>query len=74
MTDSSGREGAARDGKGHREASLNPALPAGLVAYQINLLGRQMKEIEGQLVKPGQKDPAAQKLMTLPGVDFYSAQ
>lgn len=74
MTDSSGMEGATRYGKGHRQTSRDPALPAGIVGYKINLLGRQMREIEGQLVKPEQKDIAVHKLLTLPGVDFYSAQ
>jgi transposase len=45
----------------------------GLLA-QLDLLGHQVEEIEGELAELGSKDPAVQKLMTLPGVDFYSAQ
>jgi transposase len=45
----------------------------GLLA-QLDLLGHQIEEVEGQLAELGSKDPAVQKLMTLPGVDFYSAQ
>lgn len=45
----------------------------GLLA-QVDVLGRQMEEVEGQLAELGMKDPAVQRLMTLPGVDFYSAQ
>jgi transposase len=41
---------------------------------QLDLLGHQIEEIEGQLAELGTNDPAVQKLMTLPGVDFYSAQ
>jgi transposase len=41
---------------------------------QLDLLGRQMEEIEGQLAQLGTHEPAVQRLMTLPGVDFYSAQ
>jgi transposase len=45
----------------------------GLLA-QLDLVGNQIEELEGQLAELGSKDPAVQKLMTLPGVDFYSAQ
>lgn len=45
----------------------------GLLA-QLDLLGRQIEEVEGQLAQLGSEDPAVQKLMTLPGIDFYSAQ
>ncbi|MGC2204358.1 MAG: IS110 family transposase, partial [Thermoplasmata archaeon] len=45
----------------------------GLLA-QLDVLGRQMDEVESQLAELGMKDPAVQRLMTLPGVDFYSAQ
>jgi len=45
----------------------------GLLA-QLDLLGHQVEKIEGELAELGSKDPAVQKLMTLPGVDFYSAQ
>ena len=45
----------------------------GLLA-QLEVLGHQMEEVEGQLAELGARDPAVQKLMTLPGVDFYSAQ
>ena len=41
---------------------------------QVDLLERQMEEVEGQLATLRMKVPAVQKLMTLPGVDFYSAQ
>ncbi|MGH9917486.1 MAG: IS110 family transposase, partial [Nitrososphaerales archaeon] len=41
---------------------------------QLDVLGRQMEEVEGQLAELGTKDPAVQRLMTLPGVNFYSAQ
>ena len=41
---------------------------------QLDLLGRQIEEVEGQLAKMGAEDPAVQRLMSLPGVDFYSAQ
>ncbi len=41
---------------------------------QLDLLGRQMEEIEGQLAQIGTREPAVQKLRTLPGIDFYSAQ
>ena len=41
---------------------------------QLDLLGRQMEEVEGQLAQIGTLEPAVQKLMTLPGIDFYSAQ
>ncbi len=74
MTDLFGVEGRA-----DLEQAL-PRLPVtqryllqGLLS-QIDLLGRQMEEVEGQLATLGLKDPAVQKLMTLPGVDFYSAQ
>ena len=33
-----------------------------------------MEGIEGQLPQLETQEPAVQKLMTLPGVDFYSAQ
>ena len=63
-----------------RERMTRMKLPAsqrylvdGLLA-QLDLVGRQIEEIEGQLAELGSKDPAVQKLMTLPGVDFYSAQ
>jgi transposase len=45
----------------------------GLLA-QLDLLGRQIAEVEGQLAQLGTEDPAVQRLMTLPGVDYYSAQ
>jgi transposase len=45
----------------------------GLLA-QLDLVGHQIGELEGQLAELGSKDPTVQKLMTLPGVDFYSAQ
>ena len=41
---------------------------------QLDLLGRQIEEVEGQLAKMGAEDLAVQRLMSLPGVDFYSAQ
>lgn len=41
---------------------------------QLEVLGHQIEEVEGQLAELAAKDPAVQKLMTLPGVDFYSAQ
>ncbi len=67
----SGREEMAR-----ATAKLSFAqryLIEGLLA-QLDVLGRQMEEVEGQLAELGTKDPAVQRLMTLPGVDFYSAQ
>ncbi|MCI4336166.1 MAG: IS110 family transposase [Thermoplasmata archaeon] len=45
----------------------------GLLA-QLDLVGHQIEEIDGQLAELGSNDPAVQELMTLPGVDFYSAQ
>ena len=63
-----------------RERMTRMKLPAsqrylvdGLLS-QLDLVGRQIDEVEGQLAEYGSQDPAVQKLMTLPGVDFYSAQ
>ena len=61
---------------GMRAAKLPPAqryLLDGLLA-QLELLGHQIEEVEGQLAQLGTQDPTVQRLMTLPGVDFYSAQ
>ena len=41
---------------------------------QFDLFVRQIEEVERQLAQFGVDDPAVQKLLTLPGVDFYSAQ
>lgn len=67
----SGREQMARATA--RLSLTQRSLIEGLLA-QLEVLGHQMEEVEGQLAELGSKDPAVQKLMTLPGVDFYSAQ
>ena len=72
LSDTFGVEGRSRLDR-MKLASSQRYLLDGLLA-QLDLLGRQIEEVEGQLAELGSKDPAVQKLMTLPGVDFYSAQ
>ncbi|MGI0129485.1 MAG: IS110 family transposase [Thermoplasmata archaeon] len=72
LSDTFGVEGRSRLHR-MRLPSSQRYLLDGLLA-QLDLLGRQIEEVEGQLAELGSKDPAVQKLMTLPGVDFYSAQ
>ena len=72
VTDAFGVEGRKRIATAKLPVSQRYLLD-GLLT-QLDLLGRQMEEIEGQLAQIGTQEPAVQKLMTLPGIDFYSAQ
>ncbi len=72
LSDSFGVEGRSRLDRMKLPPSQRYLLD-GLLA-QLDLLGHQIEEVEGQLAELGSKDPAVQKLMTLPGIDFYSAQ
>jgi len=72
LSDTFGVEGRSRLERMKLPSSQRYLLD-GLLA-QLDLLGHQIEEVEGQLAELGSKDPAVQKLMTLPGVDFYSAQ
>lgn len=74
QTDTFGREGRCRMEKAIAKLPRTQRYLLEGLLTQIDLLGRQMEEIDGRLAELGQKDPAVQKLMTLPGVDFYSAQ
>lgn len=72
LSDTFGVEGRSRLDRMKLPSSQRYLLD-GLLA-QLDLLGRQIEEVEGRLAELGSTDPATQKLMTLPGVDFYSAQ
>jgi transposase len=72
MTDAFGVSGRERMTRMRLPVSQR-YLVDGLLA-QLDLVGHQIEDVEGQLAELGSKDPAVQKLMTLPGVDFYSAQ
>lgn len=74
LTDVFGVAGREQMAKATSKLSVTQRyLIEGLLA-QLDVLGRQIEEVDGQLAELGTKDPAVHKLMTLPGVDFYSAQ
>lgn len=72
LSDTFGVEGRSRLDRMKLPSSQRYLLDGRLA--QLDLLGRQIEEVEGQLAELASTDPAVPKLRTLPGIDFYSAQ
>lgn len=72
LTDIFGAEGRRRI-EASRLSATQRYLLDGLLC-QLDLMRRQVDEVQGELARRAETDPAVRRLMTMPGVDYYSAQ